>query len=104
MLELGDQAHEEHAAIGRFAAEIGIQNLIAVGEHATQITGAALDAGLPAPRSVAVVDKTDAVALIEAGLSPGDVVLVKASRALALDTVADDILTAVVPPPDEDSG
>jgi len=30
--------------------------------------------------------------------------LVKASRALALDTVADDILTAVVPPPDEDSG
>lgn len=104
MLELGNQAPEEHAAIGRFAAEIGIHNLIAVGQHAAQITGAALDAGLPAQRSVAVVDKTDAVALVKAGLSPGDVVLVKASRALALDTVADDILTAVAPPPDEDPG
>jgi UDP-N-acetylmuramoyl-tripeptide--D-alanyl-D-alanine ligase len=104
MLELGDQAPEDHAAIGRFAAEIGIHNLIAVGEHATRITGAAVAAGMPAPRAVALVDKTDAVASIKAGLRPGDVVLVKASRALALDTVADDILTAVVPPPDEGSG
>jgi hypothetical protein len=31
------------------------------------------------------------------------VVLVKASRGLALDTVADDILTAVGPPPDQDA-
>jgi len=38
-----------------------------------------------------------AVAAVTAGLGPGDVVLVKASRGLALDTVADDILSAVAP-------
>jgi UDP-N-acetylmuramoyl-tripeptide--D-alanyl-D-alanine ligase len=103
MLELGELAPHEHAAIGRFAAEIGIENLVAVGEHAARITGAASDAGLSS-RAVAVGNKADAAALVTAGLRPGDVVLVKASRALALDTVADDILTAVGPDPGEDSG
>ena len=53
---------------------------------------------------MAVADKTDAVALVTAGLRPGDVVLVKASRGLALDTVADDILTSVDLGRDEDPG
>jgi UDP-N-acetylmuramoyl-tripeptide--D-alanyl-D-alanine ligase len=104
MLELGDMAPEEHAAIGRYAAEVGIENLIAVGEHATRITSAAIDAGLPSARAVPLTDKADAAALVTHGLRPGDVVLVKASRALALDTVADDILTAVGSPSDGDRG
>jgi UDP-N-acetylmuramyl pentapeptide synthase len=53
---------------------------------------------------VAVADKPAAVAVLTAGLGPRDVVLVKASRGLALDTVADDILTAVAPQPLEDPG
>jgi len=61
-------------------------------------------AGFPAAQAVAVADKTDAVALVTAGLRPGDVVLVKASRGLALDTVADDILTSVDLGRDEDPG
>jgi UDP-N-acetylmuramoyl-tripeptide--D-alanyl-D-alanine ligase len=51
-----------------------------------------------------VADKPEVVAMLTAGLGPGDVVLVKASRGLALDTVADDILTAVPPLPPEDPG
>jgi UDP-N-acetylmuramoyl-tripeptide--D-alanyl-D-alanine ligase len=78
--------------------------LVAVGEHGPQITSAAVAAGFPAAQAVAVADKTDAVALVTAGLRPGDVVLVKASRGLALDTVADDILTSVDLGRDEDPG
>jgi len=52
---------------------------------------------LASERAVAAADKPDAVAAVTAGLGPGDVVLVKASRGLALDTVADDILSAVAP-------
>ncbi|HEY6687027.1 MAG TPA: UDP-N-acetylmuramoyl-tripeptide--D-alanyl-D-alanine ligase [Propionibacteriaceae bacterium] len=95
MLELGDLAADEHAGIGRFAAELGVDHLVVVGEHGSQMTRAAVAAGFPAAQAVAVADKTDAVALVTAALRPGDVVLVKASRGLALDTVADDILTSV---------
>jgi UDP-N-acetylmuramoyl-tripeptide--D-alanyl-D-alanine ligase len=104
MLELGDLAADEHAGIGRLAAELGVDHLVAVGEHGPQITSAAVAAGFPAAQAVAVADKTDAVALVTAGLRPGDVVLVKASRGLALDTVADDILTSVDLGRDEDPG
>ena len=104
MLELGDTAAEEHAAIGRFAAHIGVAHLIAIGEYAERITGAAVAAGLAATRAVAAADKPALVGVVTAGLSPGDVVLVKASRGLALDTVADDILTAVAPPRAEGFG
>jgi UDP-N-acetylmuramoyl-tripeptide--D-alanyl-D-alanine ligase len=104
MLELGDLAPDEHADIGRFAAQLGVDHLVAVGEHGSQMTSAAVAAGFPSRQAVAVADKTDAVALVTAGLRAGDVVLVKASRGLALDTVADDILTAVDRDGEEDSG
>jgi UDP-N-acetylmuramoyl-tripeptide--D-alanyl-D-alanine ligase len=104
MLELGEVAPEEHAAIGRFAAQVGVEHLIAVGDHAVQITSAAVAAGLSSGRAVPVADKDAAVALLTIDLAPGDVVLVKASRGLALDTVADDILAAVAPSPEQDSG
>jgi len=103
MLELGETAAEEHAAIGRFAAQSGVEHLVAIGEYATQITSAAVAAGLPSTRAVPVADKAAAVAVVTSDLGPGDVVLVKASRGLALDTVADEILAAVGPPSHQDA-
>jgi UDP-N-acetylmuramoyl-tripeptide--D-alanyl-D-alanine ligase len=103
MLELGETAAQEHAAIGRFAAQSGVEHLVAVGEFAVQITSAAVAAGLPSTRAVSVTDKADVAVLVSSDLEPGDVVLVKASRGLALDTVADEILAAVGPPPPQDA-
>jgi UDP-N-acetylmuramoyl-tripeptide--D-alanyl-D-alanine ligase len=103
MLELGETAADEHAAIGRFAAQSGIEHLVAIGEYAARVTSAAVAAGLPSSRAVPVTAKADAVAVVTSDLGPGDVVLVKASRGLALDTVADEILTAVGPRPDQDA-
>jgi UDP-N-acetylmuramoyl-tripeptide--D-alanyl-D-alanine ligase len=103
MLELGETAADEHAAIGRFAAQSGVDHLVAIGEYAACITSAAVAAGLPSNRAVRVTAKADAVDVVTSDLGHGDVVLVKASRGLALDTVADEILTAVGPPPDPDA-
>ncbi len=103
MLELGETAADEHAAIGRFAAQTGVEHLVAIGEFAVRITSAAVAAGLPSARAVSVTDKADAVAAVTSDLEPGDVVLVKASRGLALDTVAEEILAAVGPPPRQDA-
>ena len=103
MLELGETAADAHAAIGRFAAQSGVEHLVAIGEYAAQITSAAVAAGLPSTRAVPVTDKAAAVVAVTSDLGPGDVVLVKASRGLALDTVADEILAAVGPPHRQDA-
>ncbi|HSU36271.1 MAG TPA: UDP-N-acetylmuramoyl-tripeptide--D-alanyl-D-alanine ligase [Propionibacteriaceae bacterium] len=93
MLELGETAPEAHAAVGRFVAERGIDRLVAVGEYADTMVAAARNAGLSGPDAGRVgPDKAGAIEWLRAGLGPGDVVLVKASRGLALDTVADEIL------------
>ena len=103
MLELGETAADEHAAIGRFVARSGVEHLVAIGEYAVLMTSAAVAAGLPSARAMPVTDKADAVAVLTSDLASGDVVLVKASRGLALDTVADEILAAVGLPPHQDA-
>lgn len=79
MLELGDEAVEAHRAVGRMAAENGIDLVVAVGgDLAKQIALAAGAAGVP---GVAIVgDNATAAAFVESRLRPGDTVLVKASR------------------------
>jgi UDP-N-acetylmuramoyl-tripeptide--D-alanyl-D-alanine ligase len=44
---------------------------------------------------LATTDKEEALAAVRAVLAPGDVVLVKASRGLALDTVAEALTVPV---------
>ena len=96
MLELGDSAAAEHRALGSYAIRHGISRLIAVGSFADEIVAGALAAGAVAADARAVGatvesvgdDRDAAVRLVAEGLAPGDVVLVKASRGLALDTVA----------------
>ncbi|WP_236246431.1 glutamate ligase domain-containing protein [Streptomyces sp. CC210A] len=79
MLELGDESVEAHREVGRFAAEVGIDLVLAIGgDLAKQLALAAGDAGVP---DVAMVgDNKTAAAFLHTILQPGDTVLVKASR------------------------
>jgi UDP-N-acetylmuramoyl-tripeptide--D-alanyl-D-alanine ligase len=89
MAELGTQAAEEHAGIGRHAAALGIARLVAVGEQARPIQhGAALESSWTG-ESCWVPDADAATALLAGDLRPGDVVLVKASHAVGLERVAE---------------
>ena len=92
MLELGDTATAEHAGLGTEVAAHGITRLVAIGEHGATVVEAARAAGLDPSAAVVATDKSAAAALVLADLAPADVVLVKASRGLALDTVAERIL------------
>ncbi|MFG2996265.1 glutamate ligase domain-containing protein [Streptomyces sp. NPDC048340] len=87
MLELGDEAAEAHRGIGRFAAELGVDLVLAIGgDHAKQLALAAGAAGVP---DVAFVgDNLTAAALLHTILRPGDKVLIKASRGSQLWQVA----------------
>ena len=89
MLELGGTAESEHAGLGRHLAAAKVDWVIALGEHARTIVDAAVAAGLDPGCARALGGKEEALAVLRAELRPGDVVLVKASRGLALDTVAE---------------
>ncbi|MEA5155448.1 UDP-N-acetylmuramoyl-tripeptide--D-alanyl-D-alanine ligase [Raineyella sp.] len=89
MLELGADAAEEHRRIGALAARLGITDLVAVGEYADDIVAGARAESAGIRASVAP-DKF-ALTMAATPLGAADVVLVKASRGLALETVADEL-------------
>lgn len=81
MLELGEETATEHHAVGEYAATRA-DVVVTVGQ-ATRPLAAAIG-----KRAVALPDNAAAVDWLRANLTPGDVVLVKASRAARLDEVA----------------
>ncbi|OLF16071.1 UDP-N-acetylmuramoyl-tripeptide--D-alanyl-D-alanine ligase [Actinophytocola xanthii] len=94
MAELGDAGEQEHEQIGRLAVRLHIDRLVAVDERAGGIRHGARLEGVNGEEPVLVPDVEAAVALLDAELAPGDVVLVKASKAAALWRVADALLGA----------
>jgi UDP-N-acetylmuramoyl-tripeptide--D-alanyl-D-alanine ligase len=85
MLELGEASAEHHHRVGELAAELGIDHLIVLGDHAEELAAGARVGG--AGVSMAP-DRAAAFATATQWLRPDDVVLIKASRGLALETVA----------------
>jgi UDP-N-acetylmuramoyl-tripeptide--D-alanyl-D-alanine ligase len=88
MRELGDAETEGHRDVGRHAAEVA-DAIYAVGELGREIGEAARAAGHGDVRIVA--DKSEIAATLAPELQDGDVVLLKASRALELETLVDEL-------------
>jgi UDP-N-acetylmuramoyl-tripeptide--D-alanyl-D-alanine ligase len=87
MHELGTAEGELHRAIGRMAIESGFAIVIVVGDD----PGIAVGAGAA---SVVVSDAVEAASALAEIVRPGDVVLVKGSRAVGLEAVAEAIAGA----------
>jgi UDP-N-acetylmuramoyl-tripeptide--D-alanyl-D-alanine ligase len=92
MAELGDIATESHEEAGRLAARAGTAVIVAVGAGAAPVLdGARAEEGWQG-EAIAVPDPKAAVEALRNRLRPGDVVLVKASKAAGLSEVADGLL------------
>jgi UDP-N-acetylmuramoyl-tripeptide--D-alanyl-D-alanine ligase len=89
MRELGDMAHSAHDAIGETVADGPWEGLVAVGPLAARMAARAGAAGFPADRMECVADAAAAAAAIRSRLRPGDAVLIKASRGIRLERVAE---------------
>jgi len=90
MLELGPEEARFHQEIGRHAADRDVDVLVAVGP---------LAAAMVAPfggSASAVPDADAAAALVDGLVRPGDTVLVKASRGVGLEVVAEALQGSVV--------
>ncbi|WP_412080757.1 UDP-N-acetylmuramoyl-tripeptide--D-alanyl-D-alanine ligase [Streptomyces sp. SCL15-4] len=90
MNELGDDARSAHEEIGRYAAGLGLDHIILVGgdEAGWMQQGAGGVDG----RAVHLPDQDAALELLHRILRAGDVVLVKASRGVQLQQLADALL------------
>ena len=99
MTELGGRAREFHEQAGRLAAEAGLAGLIVVGDDAAPILSGAKAHHSWHGELLGVPDAAAAVEALGQRLQRGDVVLVKASRAAGLESVALGLLTGAKEPP-----
>lgn len=86
MLDLGAESAHEHSEVGRLASELGIAEVVVVGEETRPV----LDAVVARGGSATYVDGPDeARQLLGSLLQPGDIVLVKASNGTGLYRLGD---------------
>jgi UDP-N-acetylmuramoyl-tripeptide--D-alanyl-D-alanine ligase len=91
MAELGAQSDAAHRDVGAAVAKSGVDKLVVVGAAARGIADGAVAEGFSTSDVVCVGD-VDAAIDVLASARDGDVVLVKASRAAALERVAQRLL------------
>jgi UDP-N-acetylmuramoyl-tripeptide--D-alanyl-D-alanine ligase len=93
MLELGAHSVALHESCGQAAAAAGINLLLTVGGGpARAMAAAAVASGMPEASVRFYEQSADAADAVAADLRDGDVVLVKGSRGIRTDVVADRIL------------
>lgn len=85
MRELGDESERRHREVGETAAALKVDHLITIGNIAAAISEAAEHAGLE--KSVAVGSASEAADLLGEIAAPGDLVLIKGSRAARTEEV-----------------
>jgi len=95
MAELGDTELASHTQVGRLAAELGVDEVLAVGAGAEPIAAGARSVRRWTGSAQAVPDQAAAISALRTSLRPGDVVVVKGSRYRTWD-VADFLREAAV--------
>ncbi len=87
MKELGKHAKRLHHQAGQWVSLLDLALLLVVGKHAEAVRSGALEKGFPDSRIHTYPDADRAAASIPSLLEPGDTILVKGSRAMAMETV-----------------
>jgi UDP-N-acetylmuramoyl-tripeptide--D-alanyl-D-alanine ligase len=89
MAELGPIAREEHDRLGELIVRVGVDRLVTVGDEARAIARAAVREGQAPENAESVAGAVEAAAAVRAWARAGDVVLIKGSRVVGLERVAE---------------
>ncbi len=87
MLELGGYSKRLHRELGKDLAKAGVKKVIAIGAFASDVAIAAVKAGISARRVFTAEDSEQAVLIAKKEISEGDMVLLKGSRGVHLETL-----------------
>ena len=90
MLELGKYSIEAHESLGMLAAKIA-DILVIVGPRAKFVAEAARNEGFPENKIMVFDSASEACGAVQNLIKPGDLVLIKASRAIGLDKIVEEI-------------
>jgi UDP-N-acetylmuramoyl-tripeptide--D-alanyl-D-alanine ligase len=88
MYELGSYEETGHRLVGGRAAQV-VNKLITVGQRARWIAEEALAGGMKPADVHPTASNTDAIAVLQGLIRPGDIVLIKGSRAARMETIVD---------------
>ena len=94
MLELGDLGRAAHREIGRRAADVA-ERIVTVGELAREIAEGAVAEGMPASRVASFLSNDEAAAGVMAEIADGDVILVKGSRGMRMESIVESLEKAL---------
>jgi len=87
MLELGRYSKQLHTQLGKRLAGAGVERIIAVGQFSGFVADGAAAQGMNPSRIECVQNADQAVTCAQAALKPGEIVLLKGSRGVKLETV-----------------
>ncbi len=86
MLELGEYSARSHSEVGRSAAD-SVDLLITVGVFSADIAAGAVVGGMPESSVSLYANSAEAAAALKGLVAPGDLVLVKGSRAMRMEEI-----------------
>ncbi len=89
MLELGGFTKEAHEQLGEKVSELSIDFLLALGEEAPIVIESAIRHGFPMERAMVVESHSEAVSRLRQMIQSGDWILVKGSRRMAMEKIAE---------------
>jgi UDP-N-acetylmuramoyl-tripeptide--D-alanyl-D-alanine ligase len=92
MLELGNYTEEGHREVGRKAAEVGVDMLVAVGEMSRDIIRGAISAGLPEEQTFYFDNNHDAGVFVQNKLREGDLILIKGSQGARMERIVKELM------------
>lgn len=93
MLEMGEWASKAHEDVGRYAASRGITRLITVGEYGRKIADGAFKEGMSSASISSFKSNSETITYLREFLENGDVVLVKGSRGMEMEQIADALVS-----------
>ncbi len=92
MLELGDFSVEAHQHIGQRVEELSIDFLLALGEEAPVLVESAMRHGLDSEKARIVESHTEAISILKKMVRDGDWILVKGSRRMGMEKIAEGLM------------
>jgi UDP-N-acetylmuramoyl-tripeptide--D-alanyl-D-alanine ligase len=94
MLELGERSEEWHEEIGALLADADIQDVFLKGSLTKALAAGAIRMGFPAERIAFFDDPQQVVSSLRSRLKKGDWVLIKGSRKMKMEAVAENMIAA----------